>query len=588
MLFREASIQGRLVNLRAADDLDRWVRLESGRLPAVCVPSHCEVLRLKGKGPIPSTKALHLIEVGRAVLKPDAPFGPFVLPTPPTEQVARAVRYHTPQPSPVVIANGVAGLSSTTELETFYRSYGWFVPLGRGDVHPWDVDSFTGKVQRLTSQIEARSDEFQVIAPTEALTGAAASSSRRRAQAAPPRRRGRCAAARLHDPRRSRAAPRRHRGAASSHLVRRAALAGRAAHARRVVRARCRRNGRRLVARRRRRGSRRVPGGLARRRGRPPRAPFDGRPRRQRWRSRRPPGSCSTRPCARRRCSSAASRSHRSTRRPRRDRRRARRLGARLGRRATALRRQRHERVPAARAGADRVRRGGRRGPAPRPGAARARPRGPARADLAAARRGVARAQPGHAAIAATFLVASLGLALFAVALPLDAPARPARRGRSTRFPRRTSSPRTSRSSSRSCTARRERRSPRHPHRSCASRATSHRERRSRSSRCPVAHSVPCGGWRATSRRSRSRRSAATLAPTPAPLHVLSLPPGRQFTVPVTGTGDDVGVRAFFRSRLGDYVAVGTRSHPGGSPCSCCTAASRSVTRRSRSSSSTS
>ena len=32
MLFREASVQGRLVNLRAADDLGRFVRITSGRL----------------------------------------------------------------------------------------------------------------------------------------------------------------------------------------------------------------------------------------------------------------------------------------------------------------------------------------------------------------------------------------------------------------------------------------------------------------------------------------------------------------------------------------------------------------------------
>ena len=38
MLFREASIQGRLVNLRAADDLGRFVRITSGRLPRICVP----------------------------------------------------------------------------------------------------------------------------------------------------------------------------------------------------------------------------------------------------------------------------------------------------------------------------------------------------------------------------------------------------------------------------------------------------------------------------------------------------------------------------------------------------------------------
>ncbi len=176
MLFREASIQGRLVNLRAANDVGRYVQLLSGRLPSICVPAHCEVLRLKGAGPIPSTKALHLIEVGRAILKPDAPFAPFVLPAPPTEEVAHAVRYHTPQPSPIVLANGVNGLSQTKELETFYRSYAWFTPIAGGDVHPWAVDAFAHKVQRLSAQVEASSDGFQVTAPTEALATAAGAS----------------------------------------------------------------------------------------------------------------------------------------------------------------------------------------------------------------------------------------------------------------------------------------------------------------------------------------------------------------------------------------------------------------------------
>ena len=134
------------------------------------------MLRLQGAGPIPSTPHLRLIEVGRAVLKPDAPFAPFVLPAPPTEMVAQAVRYHTPQPSPIVIANGVAGLSDNTELETFYRSYAWFVPIRGGDVHPWAIDAFRDKVQRLTAEIEASSDEFQVTAPTDQLATAASSS----------------------------------------------------------------------------------------------------------------------------------------------------------------------------------------------------------------------------------------------------------------------------------------------------------------------------------------------------------------------------------------------------------------------------
>ncbi|HEY6960809.1 MAG TPA: FtsX-like permease family protein [Gaiellaceae bacterium] len=177
MLFREASIQGRLLNVRAANDLGRYVNLVSGRLPTACVPAHCEVLRLKGTGPIAATRNLNLIEVGRATLKPDAPFAGFVLPTPPTEQVARAVRYHTPQPSPTVIANGVAGLSRTPELASFYRAYGWFLPIGHGEVHPWAVASFERKVQRLTSALEAGSDQFQVVAPSDTVAAAASESS---------------------------------------------------------------------------------------------------------------------------------------------------------------------------------------------------------------------------------------------------------------------------------------------------------------------------------------------------------------------------------------------------------------------------
>jgi hypothetical protein len=175
MLFREASIQGRLVNLRAADDVGRYVHLLSGRLPTTCVPSHCEVLRLAGTGPIPSTRYLRLIEVGRAELKPDAPFAWYVLPAPQTQQVARAVNYHTPQPSPVVLANGVDGLSRTKELATFGRSYGWFVPVAH-TVHPWSVNTFQRNLQRLTSTIGAQGDQFQVVGPGEDIAIAAASS----------------------------------------------------------------------------------------------------------------------------------------------------------------------------------------------------------------------------------------------------------------------------------------------------------------------------------------------------------------------------------------------------------------------------
>ena len=86
--------------------------------------------------------------------------------------------------------------------------------------------------------------------------------------------------------------------------------------------------------------------------------------------------------------------------------------------------------------------------------------RGPIALRLAAA--SLAR-NPGHAAIAATFLVASLGLALFAVSYRVDAAHAGSATRRATRCRRRSCSRRTSTSSSPCCTARRLSRYPTTP-----------------------------------------------------------------------------------------------------------------------------
>ena len=54
----------------------------------------------------------------------------------------------------------------TTELETFFRSYAWFVPVQPGDVHPWSVGAYARSIERLRSVLGARSDAFQVTGPT--------------------------------------------------------------------------------------------------------------------------------------------------------------------------------------------------------------------------------------------------------------------------------------------------------------------------------------------------------------------------------------------------------------------------------------
>ncbi len=506
MLFRESSIQGRLVNVRAADDLGRWVTLESGRLPARCVPAHCEVLRLEGSGPIPSTPYLRLIEVGRAKLKPDAPFAPFVLPAPHTEQVARAVRYHTPQPSPVVIANGVAGLSRTKELETFYRAYAWFQPVSAGDVHPWSLDAFAARVRHLTAQLATDGeDSFQVSSPTDALTTTVADAH-----------------------------------VASRRLLLLGGEGGALLLAFTILTASALR---RDVAAARRRltwfGARRfqvelhtlvealvpaatgtlagfaVGGGVAAlvasRAGSPAGAVDRVTPcsrRRPRDRCRDRSGRRPAPLCHRPRAGGAARapRGHAARRRGGRGAGgRPDRLGTRVGRRVGTRRRRRDEHVRAARSRTDRLRRRGRGGTRAGAGAADARPRGPARADLAAARGGVAGAKPGPRRRRRHVPRRESRPRALRRRVPLDAAGGPARRG-ALRRPgalRALGGPRAARP--RAARSRAEAR--RRPPASCASRGTFRPARPSASSRCPRRRSRASRAGAPTSRPAHARRS---------------------------------------------------------------------------------
>ena len=364
-------------------------------------------------------------------------------------------------PSPIVIANGVAGLSRQHRARDVLP----LVRVVRAD--PREATCTRGrsarsarKVQRLTAEIEASSDEFQVTAPTDQLAAAASSST--------------AAARRL-----------LLLGGEGGALLLAFTILAAAALRRDVTDAR-----RRLVWF----GARRwqvelhtlaeslslaaagtvvgwvVGGGVAAlvasRAGSPvgdvvghALLSRGGLARRGRRRRRR--GAAALRDRARAGRSARPARGDAARRRGARcDRRRARRLGARLGRLAAADGRQRDERLPAARARADRLRRGGRRGPPAGADAARARPRRPARPDRAAARRGVARPQPGPRGDRRDLPRREPRPRALRRHLPLDAAARAAATRRASPCRRRSSSRRTSRSSSRCCTARRSRSTP--------------------------------------------------------------------------------------------------------------------------------
>jgi hypothetical protein len=171
MLFREANVRGRLVDLRAVDGLARWVRVTSGRLPRPCTAARCEVLEIGGSLPVPHTAGLPLVVVGHGIVSAEAPFAQYIS-RPVT--TGTSLGYHTPQTPPLVIADGVDAMSRAPELATFYRSYAWMLPIAPGEVHPWTVGPLTGDMARTTSRIEATSSLFAVTTPAQPLVVAAA------------------------------------------------------------------------------------------------------------------------------------------------------------------------------------------------------------------------------------------------------------------------------------------------------------------------------------------------------------------------------------------------------------------------------
>ena len=177
VLFRQSTVAGRFVGIAGAEDVGRWVRLRSGRLPRACRPERCEVLLLGGEGELPDAPGLRLVVVGRAILSDRTLFGGSVSPDAnaraelsPLVRQARA--YHQPPPPPFVLAEGVDGLVAASPLARLFRSYAWVVPLRAAAVHAWDVGGFVSDVEGARAELSAASGGFDVTAPVEEVRAA--------------------------------------------------------------------------------------------------------------------------------------------------------------------------------------------------------------------------------------------------------------------------------------------------------------------------------------------------------------------------------------------------------------------------------
>ena len=173
MIYRETRVGGALVDLAAANGLERWLRLRSGRAPRECRPARCEVVQVAGRGPIPSVRGLRLVKVGEAATRSALPFGD-VAAREERSPVGRALRYHVADQPPFLVAEGVGALATASPLALTYRSYGWLLPVEPEELHPWDVDGFLGRLERARSTLEASEEAFDVTAPADALAQARA------------------------------------------------------------------------------------------------------------------------------------------------------------------------------------------------------------------------------------------------------------------------------------------------------------------------------------------------------------------------------------------------------------------------------
>jgi FtsX-like permease family protein len=177
-LYRQSTLGGAYLGLGAADDLGRWVRLRSGRLPRVCSPSRCEVLVIRRGGRIPNVAGLRLVAVGEGDLRSATLFGDAVPVAGQLQSdfIQAMVRYHRPAPPPLVLASGVAALDRLPRLHDTYRSYGWVLPLNRALVRSWAVRALATRIETVRSELQAEPFGFALRAPTEELRAAADSS----------------------------------------------------------------------------------------------------------------------------------------------------------------------------------------------------------------------------------------------------------------------------------------------------------------------------------------------------------------------------------------------------------------------------
>ncbi|MDP9220209.1 MAG: hypothetical protein M3P23_06685, partial [Actinomycetota bacterium] len=150
---RMSDSRGGELTLGAVDGLPRAVRIISGRLPASCTPTRCEVVQVGGEA-MSGVADLGVVVVGQAVR---------------TDPLALSGTFDPGRDAPLLLGDGTERVAALAAVELFQRSWGWVAAVDVGLVRQKGVESYLGRQGAVADALFRAQNGLIVTAPDDVL-----------------------------------------------------------------------------------------------------------------------------------------------------------------------------------------------------------------------------------------------------------------------------------------------------------------------------------------------------------------------------------------------------------------------------------
>jgi hypothetical protein len=157
-----ADSTGQPYELGGADNLGNAIRIISGRAPASCTPSRCEVV-VVGDGTPSLDPSLGLVIVGRAVR---------------TDPLVLTGTFDPGHATPLLLADNAASLGKLASLSAFQRAYGWVTSVDLDRVRHLGVTGYLARSAQVTEALAGYRGDLVLTAPDDVLRAQAARAQR--------------------------------------------------------------------------------------------------------------------------------------------------------------------------------------------------------------------------------------------------------------------------------------------------------------------------------------------------------------------------------------------------------------------------